>query len=912
MTISIVLDMALATYPDRLGVGRRGDGLSYEQLSAAAAGGAAVLAAAGARHAVFVGENGPALPVLIFAAAAAGVPVVPLNYRLAPEQIRELVAQLDAPVVIADEAYLPVFAGTGPPVHTSEEFLDLARSSEPMAPAAVSDGDTAVVLFTSGTTARPKGVLLRHQNLTSYILQTVEFASADEDDAALVSTPPYHIAGIGAVLSNLFAGRRIVYLPGFSPQGWLETVRSEGITNAMVVPTMLARIVDFLDGAPAGVPTLRSLAYGGARMPLPVLERALAAFPDTAFTNAYGLTETSSTIAVLGPEEHRSALTGEAAARRRLASAGRIVPGVEAEVRSPEGTALTEPGQVGLLWVRGAQVSGDYLEAGSVLDADGWFPTKDLASFDADGYLFLGGRDDDTIIRGGENIAPAEIEDALLEHPAVREVAVVGVPDDEWGERIAAVIVAAPGADVTAAELQAWTRSRLRGSRTPDEVRFAEGLPQTATGKVIRREVTAALIAAAQPLAAPGPAPAAATPPATSLAAAIPPPTSPAAATPPPTSPAPGPMAGIRVVELAGIGPAPYAAMLLADLGAKVIRIERPGTKVGDPRIHIWNRGKQSVMLDLKSPRGIETALELVDRADVLIEGFRPGVTERLGLGPEACHRRNPGLVYGRMTGWGQDGPLAGTAGHDIDYIARTGTLHAIGRAGGPPQIPLNVVGDFGGGGMLLAFGIAAALVRRAANGQGQVVDAAIVDGVSSLLATQHALSAEGTWHDERGVNVLDSGAPYYDVYETADGRWMAVGAIEPQFYRRLTELLELTDLPDRDDRSNWPVIRERIGQRFRTRTRSEWAELLEDSDACAAPVLSLAEAGDDRQISARQSLLRVDGVLQSNVVPRFSGFTPSLPPSPPVPGADTAEALREWGIDDVTDLLADGIAEEA
>jgi crotonobetainyl-CoA:carnitine CoA-transferase CaiB-like acyl-CoA transferase/acyl-CoA synthetase (AMP-forming)/AMP-acid ligase II len=890
MTIAMVLDMALATYPDRLAVGRRADGMTYEQLAAAAAGGGSVLAAAGARHAVFVGENGPALPVLAFAAGAAGAPLVPLNYRLAAGQIRELVGQLDEPVIVADDAYLPIFADTGLPAYSSEQFLELARSTPATEPADVSDDDTAVVLFTSGTTSRPKGVLLRHQNLTSYVLQTVEFASAGEDEAALVTTPPYHIAGFGAILSNLYSGRRIVYLPGFSPAAWLDLVRTEGITSAMVVPTMLARIVDDLAGATADAPALRALAYGGARMPPPVLERALTAFPGVGFTNAYGLTETSSTIAVLGPDDHRAAVTGDAAARARLGSAGRIVPGMQAEVRDADGTVLTEPGAAGLLWVRGAQVSGEYLGTGTALDQDGWFPTKDRAWFDADGYLFLGGRDDDTIIRGGENIAPAEIEDALLAHPAVSDAAVVGVPDDEWGERIAAVIVASAGSDVSAAELTAWTRARLRGSRTPDEVHFAEDLPRTATGKVIRREVIASLTASRTEQVA------ATSSPAAGRAGAA----------------AAGPLAGIRVVELAGLGPAPYAAMLLADLGADVIRVERPGTTVADPRIHIWNRGKQSVVLDLKDPRGIDAVLQLTDRADVFIEGFRPGVTERLGLGPDVCLGRNPGLIYGRMTGWGQDGPLARTAGHDIDYIARTGALHAIGRADGPPQVPLNVIGDFGGGGMVLAFGITSALVQRNRDGRGQVIDAAIIDGVSSLLATQHALYAEGTWRDERGVNVLDSGAPYYDVYETADGKWLAVGAIEPQFYAELIRRLELTDLPDRDDRANWPAIRERIAERFRTRSRAEWAALLADSDACAAPVQSLAEALDDPQLAARGTLVSVDGVLQSNVVPRFSGFSPGLPPSPPPPGADTERALRDWGVADVDGLLADGVARPA
>jgi acyl-CoA synthetase (AMP-forming)/AMP-acid ligase II len=296
---------------------------------------------------------------------------------------------------------------------------------------------------------------------------------------------------MGAILSNLYAGRRLVYLPAFSPQAWLEAVRDEGITSAMVIPTMLARIVEHLGGAPADVPTLRSLAYGGARMPPSVLERALAAFPGTGFTNAYGLTETSSTIAVLGPEDHQAAITGDR--RRRLASVGRLVPGVEAQLRDGDGTVLTAG--TGLLWVRGAQVSGQYLEAGSGLDENGWFPTKDRAWFDAAGYLFLAGRDDDTIIKGGENIAPAEIEDVLHAHQAVRDVAVVGVPDQEWGERIAAAVVRVPGAEVSGEELTAWARSRLRGSRTPDEVWFVDALPRTATGKIIRRDLIAALAA---------------------------------------------------------------------------------------------------------------------------------------------------------------------------------------------------------------------------------------------------------------------------------------------------------------------------------------------------------------------------------------------------------------------------------
>jgi acyl-CoA synthetase (AMP-forming)/AMP-acid ligase II len=489
MTIAMVLDMAMSIYPDRVAVGGLADGLTYEQLASAAAGGGAVLAEAGAGHAVFVGENGPALPVAAFAACAAGVPFVPLNYRLAPEQIRDLITQVEAPAVIADEAFLPALAGTGVAAYSSSEFLDLARRHAPAEPAQESDADVAVVLFTSGTTARPKGVLLRHQNLTTYVLQTVEFASAGEDEAALVSTPPYHVAGFGAILSNLYAGRRIVYLPSFSPGAWLDTVRSERITSAMVVPTMLARIVDHLAGAAAGVPTLRALAYGGARMPRPVLERALAAFGDTAFTNAYGLTETSSTIAVLDPDDHRAALAAaDPAVRERLGSAGRLVPGVEGQIRDELGAVLPA-GQPGQLWVRGSQVSGEYLGSGSVLDDQGWFHTRDQGWFDADGYLFISGRTDDTIIRGGENIAPAEIEDVLVTHPEIKEVAVIGVPDDEWGTRIVAVVVAEPGSGLDAVTVRDYARARLRGSRTPDAVVFRTELPHTPTGKLIRRDL---------------------------------------------------------------------------------------------------------------------------------------------------------------------------------------------------------------------------------------------------------------------------------------------------------------------------------------------------------------------------------------------------------------------------------------
>ena len=374
-----------------------------------------------------------------------------------------------------------------------------------------------------------------------------------------------------------------------------------------------------------------------------------------------------------------------------------------------------------------------------------------------------------------------------------------------------------------------------------------------------------------------------------------------------------GPLAGLRVLELAGIGPGPFCAMMLADQGATVLRIDRPGAAA--PRRaerELLNRGRQSAVLDLKHPRGIDALLRLADVADVLLEGFRPGVTERMGVGPEVCLARNPRLVYARMTGWGQDGPAAKTAGHDIGYIARTGALHATGRKGGPPQFAANLLGDFGGGGMLMAFGICAALVERGTSGRGQVVDAAIVDGVASLLAMPFMLMAQGFWRDERGVNLLDSGAPWYDVYETADGQWMAVGALEPQFYQALLAGLELTDLPDRGDPRNWPELRARLAKRFSERTRDEWAAVFAGGDACTEPVLSLTEAAADPHLVAREPYVTAGGVTQPAPAPRFSRTPGALSQPPPAPGQHTTQALTEWGLPDAQDLVACGAAVQA
>jgi alpha-methylacyl-CoA racemase len=366
----------------------------------------------------------------------------------------------------------------------------------------------------------------------------------------------------------------------------------------------------------------------------------------------------------------------------------------------------------------------------------------------------------------------------------------------------------------------------------------------------------------------------------------------------------PGPLVGLRVVELAGIGPGPHAAMLLADLGADVVRIERPsegkqGLQLAPVADDQMLRGRRSVMLDLKDPAGRETTLRLVEQADVLIEGLRPGVTERLGVGPADCHARNPRLVYGRMTGWGQAGPLADRPGHDINYIALTGALHAIGNAGAKPVPPLNLVGDFGGGSMFLVFGVLAALWERDRSGAGQVIDAAMVDGVSVLAQMFWSLRAGGLWSDERGSNLLDSGTPFYDTYACADGRYVAVGALEPQFYAALLDGLGLTDedLPGQLDPAGWPALRQRFTDAFASRGRDEWVAVFEGTDACVAPVLSFAEVPAHPHIAARGTVITIDGVPQAAPAPRFSRTRPDRPTPPPKPGADTANVLADWGV---------------
>jgi acyl-CoA synthetase (AMP-forming)/AMP-acid ligase II len=485
----MVLDMVADGMPDRVLVGDRETGLTATRLRAKVLAGADLITATGADRLVYLGPNAPAFPVALFAAVLAGVPFVPLNYRLGDDQLAEVLGRQGRALVVTDTPdRVPGSPTVGP-----GEFLALPAGAEYSDAASTIDPDSvAVLLMTSGTTSAPKSAVLRHRNLTAYIFGSVEFAAVPETDATLVSVPPYHIAAVANALSNLYSGRRIVYLDRFTPAGWLDAVERQGITHAMVVPTMLVRIVAELTArGRSGPPTLRSIAYGGAKIAQEVVERALELFPDTGFVNAYGLTETASSIAVLGPDDHRVAVSADdPAVRARLGSVGRALPAVEIEVHDEDGRPCP-PGEVGDIVVRGEQVAGEYLETGRTVRAAGWFPTRDRGYLDDAGYLFVRGRADDTIIRGGENIAPAEIEDVLGRHPAVLECVVAGVPDLEWGQRIAAFVVLRPGAALDGVELRAWARERLRGSKTPDEVVFVEELPTTPTGKVLRRELVA-------------------------------------------------------------------------------------------------------------------------------------------------------------------------------------------------------------------------------------------------------------------------------------------------------------------------------------------------------------------------------------------------------------------------------------
>lgn len=375
-----------------------------------------------------------------------------------------------------------------------------------------------------------------------------------------------------------------------------------------------------------------------------------------------------------------------------------------------------------------------------------------------------------------------------------------------------------------------------------------------------------------------------------------------------------GPLKGVRIVEFAGIGPGPFCAMMLSDMGAEIIRIDRKTAvpRYADFKFDVLNRGRRSAAIDLKNPEGKNTALRLADQADALLEGFRPGVMERLGLGPDVCLARNPRLVYGRMTGWGQDGPMALAAGHDINYISLSGALHAVGEHGGKPVPPLNLIGDYGGGGMFLAFGVVCGLFEARQSGQGQVVDASMVDGSAALMASAFGLWSSGVWKDQRGTNILDTGSHFYNTYETADGEFISVGSIEPQFYQLLLKHTGITDqdFQDQMNRDRWPELKQRLSEVFRTKTRDEWCDIMMGTDVCFAPVLSLEEVAHQPHNVERNTFVKINGVTQPSPAPRFSRTREAIQSPPPNPGEHTEEALKDWGFspDEIEGLRSSGV----
>jgi acyl-CoA synthetase (AMP-forming)/AMP-acid ligase II len=498
MNIAMLLEMAASAMPDRLAFtnGETGESLSYQELFNAAGAAALAIQQSKASRVAVIDVSSLALPIALFGSGWAGIPYVPINYRLTAEEINALLERVKPAFLITGPERVDTYEGGADiTVADRQKFLESVTSSQEQAkPWDMDPEDTAVLLFTSGTTGTPKAAVLRQKHLVSYILGSVEFCSAGEEEASLVCVPPYHIAGIASILSSVYSGRRQVQLPNFTAEAWLELARKEQVTNAFVVPTMLARIVEHLEGENnADLPSLKAISYGGGKMPLSVIQRAMELFPGTDFTNAYGLTETSSTISVLTPDDHRVAMASDdEAIRRRLVSVGRSLPGVTIEIRDDDGKVLG-PDERGEIYVSGEQVSGEYEDRGSVVDKDGWFPTRDAGSMDAEGYLFLEGRADDVIVRGGENMSPGEIEDVLLEHPAVSDAGVVGIPDEQWGEAVAAAVVLKNGKQAEVSELQDWVRDNMRSSRVPQKIEFYQELPYNETGKLLRRVIKAEL-----------------------------------------------------------------------------------------------------------------------------------------------------------------------------------------------------------------------------------------------------------------------------------------------------------------------------------------------------------------------------------------------------------------------------------
>jgi crotonobetaine/carnitine-CoA ligase len=877
-----------------------GERFTTVELLDAARSRAAGLQALGVQQGEFVLSwfaNGPVAVLNWLALNLLGAVYVPLNTAYRGNLLQHVIATSNASLMLADGKLIErladvrtggltriVVSGAARPALHGIALLDTAVLAGNAAdlippPQPVRPRDTQCVIFTSGTTGPSKGVLCSYRHTST---AAVEFRHVGPGDTNLVALPMFHIGGILGVNFALIHGGTAAVVERFRTQTFWETVRALDVT----VTGLLGTMVQFLMQQPA---------QPGERVH-PLQKVVIAPFGDEALAFAerfnvevfteFNMTELSVPL-----------WAGPGAIPR--GSCGRPRQGVMLRLVDDNDEAVAT-GAVGELILRPDEpwtLCDGYLNdpaATARAWRNGWFHTGDLFRRDADDNYFFVDRARDMIRRRGENISSFEVEAELLAFPGVRAAAAVPVPGADGEDEVLAVLSLQPGARLEPAELIDFLRPRMAAFMIPRYVRVVPELPLTPTQKIEKHVLRAAGVTADTWDRGTGRLQEAGT---ARAAASV--------AAPRTESIAPrsrGALAGVRVLEFSGLGPAPFCTMLLSDLGADALCIDRPGASYAASDVEA--RGRTRVQLDLKNPAQQAQAMELADRADILIEGFRPGVMERLGLGPQVLLPRNPRLVYGRMTGWGQSGPLADKAGHDLNYLALTGALHALGTQE-KPAVPLNLIGDFGGGALYLALGVLAALHHARATGTGQVVDAAMTDGVISLLGMIYGDFADGRWVDERESNPIDGAAPFYNVYRCRDDKWLSVAAIEPQFYRNLLQALvdAGVSLPSpipqmlatQWRRDSWPDLHQIFAAAFSGRTRDEWCELFAACDACVAPVLSLAEAPHHPHNLARRSFIEVAGIAQPAAAPRLNITAGAIqgPPHQPAIGIDAA--LRRW-----------------
>jgi crotonobetaine/carnitine-CoA ligase len=839
--------------------------------------------------------NGPAAVLNWLALNLLGAVYVPINTAYKGRLLQHVIASSEATLLLAEGSLLERLAdipagklrrivvfGSERPDLPGVALLPstvLAGNADTLQPPprAVQPWDTQCVIFTSGTTGPSKGVLCSYRHTYT---AAVEFRHVGPGDTNLVALPMFHVGGILGVNFALIHGGTAAVIQHFRTQTFWQTVRDLNVTAVGLLGTM----VQFLMQQPVAADERSHPLKKAVIAPFGAEAMAFAErFGVQVFTE-FNMTELSVPLWA-GPE---TVVRG---------ACGRPRPGVELRLVDANDTEVAA-GAVGELILRTDEpwtMSHGYLND-PVTTAktwrNGWFHTGDLFRRDADHNYFYVDRAKDMIRRRGENISSFEVEAELLAYPGVRAAAAVPVAGEGGEDEVLAVLSLQAGATLDPAALIAFLQPRMAAFMIPRYVRIVAEMPLTPTQKIEKHVLRAAGVTAdtwdrgdsraqrTQPVA----------------------PVQKPADTPGQVPAGSGPLHGVRVLEFAGLGPAPFCAMLLADLGADVLCIDRPGTQYDASDVEA--RGRTRVQLDLKHPAQLAQALELLARADILLEGFRPGVMERLGLGPDSALARNPKLVYGRMTGWGQSGPLAASAGHDLNYLALTGALHALGTRD-KPAVPLNLIADFGGGALYLALGVLSALHHARATGIGQVVDAAMTDGVISLMGMIYGDFADGRWKDERESNVIDGGAPFYNVYRCSDGKWLSVAALEPQFYQNLWQGLAAAGAAASTEvaqhvarqwqREHWPALHQTFCALFARHTRDEWCALLAGQDACVTPVLSMAEAQQHPHNIARRSFVDLAGIMQPAAAPRLSVTAAAARQPAHLPAIAIADALHRW-----------------